>query len=382
MKVVRIYPKTNFHTFLHSDTLWGNLIYAYRMLYGVKETSKLISKYLSEEPPFVVSSFFPLKMNKKNYSVTYFLPKPISCSKHRDALNPEEMAYMKEYKKVRYIDKETFEEFLKGNYDDNLLFERFYKWKKAEDELRNLIDNHLDRPDKNQELKNTIKSNKFNYIRSLNPTFNLHNSIDRMGNSTLKSEGRGQLYWEEEFESFGNVMKEKKVEYNVMYKKQSNEGDEDDFTVNGVYFLVEGKESNLINGPLNLLSHIGLGGNKSIGKGSFSFEIEEFSFHQPPNYNAFVSLSLFHPNAEDIEKLKSNRHSSFYDITTRIGKVGRDFNLVFNEKNPVICFTEGSSFFVKELLKGHIVPTAQYDGENKIYSNYLFFGVKANLRLQ
>lgn len=366
MKVVRIFPKTNFHTFLHSDTLWGNLIYAYRMLYGVDATSKFLEKYLNGEVPFIISSIFPFEIKKKdNYEeIIYYFPKPITGINLRDAHNPEEMAYMKEFKKVRYIDKELFEKFLMGEYDDNKLFEDFYQWKKAEDKLNYIYEKRIEDLLTIEYLNEVIKKYKFNYIKGLSPTFNLHNSIDRMSGSTLQADGKGQLYWEEEFTSFGSALL-KSVD-----------------KVKGIYFLVDGLNETLIEAPLRLLSHIGIGGNKSIGKGSFVFEIDDFSFPPITDFNSFVSLSLFSPNSEEIKKLKINDHLLFYDITTRIGKVGRDFNLQFNQKNPVICFTEGSSFFIKEPLRGQIIPTAKYDEQNKIYSNYLFLGVKANLRLQ
>lgn len=366
MKVVRLYPKTNLHTFLHSDTLWGNIIFAYRMIYGVDATTELLKKYLDNKNPFVLSSIFPFEFKKNNKieSIIYYFPKPSTNINLRDANNPEEMAYMKEFKKIRYIEKEIFDKYIVGNYDDNILFERFYKWRKAEDELNNLEIKRQKDKDRISSLENDIKQNQFNYAKGLSPTFNLHNSIDRMRGSTLQAEGRGQLYWEEEFASI----------------RSSSNKDED--SKNGIFFLVDGSDIDLIEAPLRLLSHIGIGGNKSIGKGSFNFEIEDFLFPEINNYNSYICLSLFHPSKEELEKLKDNVLPHFYDITTRIGKVGRDFNLTFNEKNPIICFTEGSSFFVKEPLKGEIVPTAQHIEHNKIYSNYLFFGVKANLRLQ
>ncbi len=363
MKVVRIYPKTNFHTYLHSDTLWGNLIYAYRMLYGLADTSKLISLFLSDKIPFKVSSAFPFEnyIDNQVQNIIYYFPKPITSVNIRDAQNPEEMAYMKEFKKVKFIDKDIFESYLSGLCDDNLLFERFYRWKKAKDDLNNMDNSDTK---KIEELNKEIKKYRFNYLTGIIPTFNLHNSIDRMNSSTLQQEGRGQLYWEEEFAYFGNKL------------------DEIGDKIKGIFFLVEGENFDLIEGPLRLLSHIGIGGNKSIGKGSFTFEIDNFSFSPVHNPNSFVSLSLFHPNKDDLAKLQKNETNFFYDITTRIGKIGRDFNLKFNEKNPVICFTEGSTFFIQESLKGEIVPTAKHIGQNDIYSNYLFFGVKANLRLQ
>lgn len=369
MKIVKIYPKTNFHTFLHSDTLWGNLIYAYRMLYGIEATTKLLRDFHSDNLPFKVSSTFPfLKIKTNDQEVfTYFFPKPITGVNLKDASNPELMAYMKEFKKVRYIEKNIFEKFLSGEYDENLLFERFYKWKKAEYELKYIEEKHINNPNREKELKNLIKTYSFNFTKGLSPTYNLHNSIDRMNSSTLKADGKGQLYWEEEYNSFGNLL--------INFSEE----------INGIFFLVEGNNISLIEAPLRLLSHIGIGGNKSIGKGSFNYEIEDFAFNPSRNsnsFNSYVLLSLYHPSKDEVQQFKNESTSLYYEITTRIGKVGRDFNLEFNEKNPVICFTEGSSFFVKEPLNGQIVPTAKFDDQNDIYNNYLFFGVKANLRLQ
>ncbi|MDT3697231.1 MAG: type III-A CRISPR-associated RAMP protein Csm4 [Ignavibacterium sp.] len=353
MKIIRIYPKTNFHTFLNSDTLWGNLVYAYRMLYGVDKTSELLKKYFSTEIPFKVSSIFPFTIeNGEKEKITYYLPKPITGVNIRNAKDPEEMTYLKDFKRIRYINKKLFEGYLNGEIDDNILLERFLRWQK--EEIKKESERNID----------VIKDNRFDYKKSLSPSFILHNSIDRMSGSTLQIDGKGQLYWEEEFNGFGNKLSSKQ---NV---------------VEGIYFLADGSDVSLIEGPLRLLSHIGIGGNKSIGKGSFDFVIEDFSFSVPANPNALVSLSLFQPSQVEIDLIKNNSVHLFYDLTTRIGKVGKDFNLEFNEKNPVICFTEGSSFFVSQSLYGRLVPTAKFNDEQNIYSNYLFFGMKANLRMQ
>ncbi len=359
MKVVRIYPKTNFHTFLNSDTLWGNLIYAYKMLYGFNETSNLIKDDNSSFPtsPLRVSSIFPYEIIKNENANSseeyiYYFPKPITGKNIREANDPEEMTYMKDFKKIRYVEQKTFEEYLNGEIDDNNLFERFLIWQK---ELQKK------EAEQNKEL---IEKNSFKFKKLLEPTFNLHNSIDRMSGSTLQAAGRGQLYWEEEFASFGNqLVKTKEVK-------------------NGIYFLIDDDNVSLVEAPLRLLSDIGIGGNKSIGKGSFEFEIDDFAFNQNGTYNSYISLSLYQPNKREIDLLKDKNVKLFYDITTRFGKVGRDFNLEFQDKNPVICFTEGSTFFTKEQLYGRLVATAKFNDEQDIYSSYLFFGVKANLRIQ
>jgi len=234
--------------------------------------------------------------------------------------------------------------------NDKLVFERFKIYREAEEKLK--------KAKSQEDIKNyedLIDKNAFRYISSIKPIYNLHNSIDRMRGSTLEAEGRGQLYWEDEF-ALGDEM--------------------------GLFFLAEVSDQNSKEfvAVLRLLSDIGIGGNRSIGKGSFDFEIDEPKFNSSSEYNGFISLSLYHPSRKELDILASENTNFFYDVTTRIGFVGKDFNNVAQEKNPVNCFTEGSTFFVNQSLTGCLVPTAKINDHNDIYSNYLFFGVKGNLR--
>lgn len=349
MKIIRIKPKTNFHTYLHSDTLWGNLVYAYKLLYGEKALENLLENYLKGNIPFVVSSIFPyetLKNGSKQF--IYYFPKPLMGGEPIRAESSEDMAIMKEFKSIRFVEQRIFEEFLNGILNDKLLFERFKIYHETEEKLKKAKSQ-----EDIKEYENLIDKNKFRYISSIKPIYNLHNSIDRMRGSTLEAEGRGQLYWEDEI-ALGDEM--------------------------GLFFLAEVSELNVFESLLRLLSHIGIGGNRSIGKGSFDFQIDDFSFSKTSDKNGYISLSLYHPNKKELEILVSPNTNLFYDITTRIGFVGKDFNNVAQEKNPVNCFTEGSTFFVKEKLEGCLVSTAKIYEQKEVYSSYLFFGVKGNLR--
>lgn len=345
MKLVRIYPKTNFRTFLNSDTLWGNIVYAYKLLYGDTALTKLLNDYQDGKSPFKVSSVFPYEIvtNGNNPFIHYF-PKPILSGESIQIETPEDMILLKEFKSIRYVEQSIFEKYLSGEINDKILFERFKEFRNEEEK------------DENKRSTVIIEKNKLRYLKNLLPNYNLHNSIDRMSGTTLQAEGRGQLYWEDEY-SF--------------YKS--------DF---GLFFFVEVDNQNEFEASLRLLSHIGIGGNRSIGKGCFEFQIEEFSINEPNNFNGHVLLSLYHPTSKELELLSSEKINYYYDIVTRIGFVAKDFNLEPQGKNPVHCFTEGSTFITNQNLAGSLVPTAKTKNQKNVLSNYLFFGVKANLRLQ
>lgn len=343
MKIVRIYPKTNFRTFLRSDTLWGNIVYAYKMLYGENKLRELLVSYSNGSIPFIVSTTFPFEIIQNgSIEFVYYFPKPILSGKSINASNPEEMATLKKFKKIKYVEKKIFEDYINGLIDDTKLYQMFRDYS-----------NEMEKDERNRD-KDIVEKNKFKSLGGISIIHNLHNSIDRMSGSTLQAEGRGQLYWEGEF-SFGNQI--------------------------GLFFLIDGDNIDLIEAPLRLLSHIGIGGNRTIGKGSFTFEIEDFVINLPTEYNAFITLSLFQPNNDELNALKDKNTKIFYEITTRIGKVAKDFNTEFQEKNPITCFVEGSTFLLNKKPKGNLVSTAKINEKYDIYSNYLFLGIQANVRL-
>jgi len=351
MKIVKIIPKTNFHTYLHSDTLWGNLVYAYKLLYGEEALINLLKSYLQGDFPFVVSSMFPYEIIKNaSEQIIYYFPKPLLNAETIEVETPDDMVIMKEFKSIRFVEQRIFEEYLKGMLDDKLLFQRLKIYREAEEKINKSTSLEEDEIKK---YENLIDQNKFRYISNFKPIYNLHNSIDRMTGSTLESDGKGQLYWEEEF-AFGDEM--------------------------GLFFLAEVSKLEEFKAMMRLLSHIGIGGNRSIGKGSFDFEIDDFKLNIPSASNSFIALSLYHPTREELDMISNESTQKFYDINIRIGAVGKYLNTEFQEKNPVHCFTEGSTFFVQEKLKGCLVKTAQINEQMNVYSNYLFFAVKANLR--
>jgi len=56
---------------VHSDTLFGALCWAWRLLYGEKDLEELLSQFINNRPPFLLSSTFPF------IGKTMILPKPL-----------------------------------------------------------------------------------------------------------------------------------------------------------------------------------------------------------------------------------------------------------------------------------------------------------------
>lgn len=326
MQIVRIFPKTNFKEIFKSDTLWGNLIFGYKKIFGEKKFKTLLGDFLNGNPPFKVSSCFVFdKILNKNEFIDYF-PKPFFNSK-KDLVNGDDikdMSYMKKFKQIKYLNKVNFEKFINGILTDLEIFE---------DVKKNNLDNYRSPAFINVEV--------------------LHNSIDRMRGSTLTLNDQGQLYWERE----------------ISFSKDLN-------ISSGIFFLVQGDSSHII--PiLNLLTDIGIGGNASIGKGSFDYTIENYNLNIPSEYNCNVSLSLINDSDAVISNIQENRNS-FYELEIRSGYSYFSNEISPVKKNRVFTFKEGSVFDREIGLNGRLVDVA-FQNDIKIYNYYYSFLIPAKL---
>ncbi len=338
MKIVKLKPKGNFKEIFHSDTLWGNIIFSYGIIYGEKLLIKLLDEFNSEKPPFVLSSvFLSYQLGNEQF---YFFPKPITEGLSSTPQNPMEMVYLKKYKRIKYLGKKEFEEFINGKLDDDSLFNKFCNWEKEKEENK---DNPNYEPEKSEFA--------FRFLSGVEKTFNMHNSIDRMSGSTLQKDERGQLYWEQEI-----------------------------FNKNDYFFLVEGEKLNLIEAPLRYLSHVGIGGNRNIGKGSFEFTVEDFKLDIPAKPGSRVLLSLFNPNEKELNYIRNN--SLWYELSVRRGFMGRNPGIASTQKNLCTAFVEGSVFQFSEKIIGRLIETSKINSDSPVYSNYLAFTIPSKIQVK
>jgi CRISPR-associated protein Csm4 len=287
-------------TIVHSDTFFSAFCINYSLLYGERELEGLINEFRNGNPPFIFSSLFPF-WNEK-----IFLPIPLNQI-------PKE----KDLKKLKFIEKEGFEELLNGEKIENLK----EKYKFIPD---------IDEKSEEKEPWEIIN----------NP---------RVGLSRIASHP-GEAYFH-----FGEVF----------YKENA-----------GLYFIVDFKdpsiESKFIS-TLRLMGDEGIGGDRTVGKGHFEIlnkDGEEIEINQPQNSQNYILLSLYHPDVNEISDLKEG----YYEIIERKGYIYSPYSKTLRKKS-VKMFKEGSVF--PSFKKGNIIDiTPEIFTKHKIYKYGLAFLVK------
>lgn len=279
MKAVYLEPRGAYRNELHSDTLFGLICWAIRQVFSEARLVELLENFAKGQPPFLLSSAFPCIKVKDDWKP--FLPRPfLSPPESVGELSGEEAQRLKQYKRIRYIPAEHFNQFLQGDYSDRSYYQSNV-WK--------------------------------NPPKDLNPkkTDRLHSSIDRLGGAT---DGDGTLFARSEYRT------------------------------NGLYFLLDGEEVELVINALRFLEDFGWGGGNSVGYGHFAATVGESPLGPPVDNPArFVTLSLYHPHPNEIEHLRTEE--SWYELAVRKGKVGGHFLHAGDFwKRSVLMFTPGSTF--------------------------------------
>lgn len=329
MKIVYLKPRrSSLITELRSDTLWGLIITALDRIYPETVVQEIIESYESEKPYFQVSSAFPFRQDKQGLKF-YFFPKPLlhadidvkSCKGKKAKL--EKLQHMKAFKRIRYVSKRVFQQFLGGTLTDNDLFDR------AKDNTAGFSCDGIQ--------ESTIQ----------------HNTIDRLTWTTLEVNEKGQLYTSREH----------------FFSKEY-----------GLFFLVRGEQTDYVDSALRLLQHTGFGGGISVGKGVFDVEVEGISLREPETADRVITLSLYSPTADELSHFGSAREFMSYDLEFRKGSIGRNISRL-HEKNGVLMFREGSVFpSLSRERYGSLIKVRNRGGDlvHDIYHNGMAF--QLNLR--
>lgn len=211
-----------------------------------------------------------------------YFPKPINRPPRKD-VTLDTMASHKDYKKVRWIPENIFVQFAKGELTESEFFEKGI-WEEIRD------------PWGNTEQV-------------------MHNSIDRLSNTSI-----GLFYTLEHFIQDG-----------------------------GLFFLVDIKKTGLEDmfaGVFQFFEHTGLGGDSSIGKGSFHFEMENYlGLPVNENFECKLNLSIYFPKKEEVNYYANHGESVWYRMELRKGKVGGRLHVQPDVwKKGINVFSEGSVF--------------------------------------
>lgn len=231
---------------------------------------------------FSLSSAFPFYKNR------FFFPKPMVWLNLK--VNGEnELKLPKKVKKLEYIEKEIFENILTGaNIEVNpsrFIFNGKYLMSRGED------------------LPVFIKSEVQQRV-------------------TVSRDGKGESvpYYLER----------------IYFDKEA-----------GLFFLIEFKDEQVVSkikSCLNSLADTGLGTDKSVGNGQFSYEINEINFNLPQNPNRMLLFSLYCPGENELIDILDD--DCAYLLEKRGGYIAGAGPEKFRHlrKKSVFMFKEGSVF--------------------------------------
>lgn len=221
MYAVYLHPLGPISTWPHSDTIFGAICWAVRALYGTEELERWLEGF-SYEPPFVCSSAFPFL--KEDGGPIHLLPKPLSLVLH-EPRSLDEMEAARELKRVRFISERIFRKVATGDLNTRVL-------------ISHLWDGEIVRTGE------CLIEREFGDRTPFAGRIVQHTSVDRLE----LSGARGLLYYEEQ----------------ISFSSSS-----------GLYFLIEIGEEFPLKPVLRYLSHTGIGGNRSVGKGHYRMRLTE-----------------------------------------------------------------------------------------------------------
>lgn len=124
----------------------------------------------------------------------------------------------------------------------------------------------------------------------------------------------------------------------------------------GLFFLVEG-ESNLIDYTLPLLSEEGIGTDRNVGNGSFSYEKTSINIDIPEKADYGLSLSTFIPESKNQMEDLLDGDSVAYELVRRGGWISTPPHLNYR-KNSIYSFAPGSVLHNLITGAGRIVDLA------------------------
>ena len=335
---LKLKPKSSFLTPIQSDTLFGSMIWALKMIEGEEFIETLVEETKNYNPPFIFSN----PIINGNYPIFGELSKEfldeIDNVKLKE-FDRKKIEFYKAIKKKKYISRGVFEELLNGKKLEQIYLDVL----EGKRDFSNLEKRKNPRNSKiNENFLEEILNGKTDENKTINESRKLfitegriRNQINRLG--TIKEEENDTRLFEQNEIRF---LEETEIEIFVKIR--------DDFDIKK------------FEKGLKYISFNGYGKSASTGKGQFEIiEIEpEKIFRERKAKNSFVVLSNYIPNVEDdVEVINSN-------LLTKKPKAYMTENPF---KNYFICYTEGSYFRGKsDLIKGRVLENLKIDDKKSI----------------
>lgn len=301
--VVRVKPKSFFHlgerekwaegskSYWPADTVFSALCHVHHLLYG--EVDSFILEFKKSEPPFLLSSAFP------QWKAESFFPFPKNkflAPEELDELEKSAKVDPKKAKKIQYVNFKALDFLLKGGSLSSLLN------KAVEDQEIKIYPS----PFINLEKRPDQITEKFWFEENV-PRVALSRWTNHPG---------------ENFFHFGQVYYQENVALFILVK------------INRAEWLDK------IKSLFFLLSHEGVGGDRTCGKGLFEKpEFDEIDLPLIDGGDGLYCLSPYFPGDDERQGLDRG----YYELEERKGYVFSPFGRSLRRRS-VRMFTEGSIF--------------------------------------
>lgn len=337
---VNLKPRSEITSIPSSDTLFGAICWGIRLLYGEAKLKEILSRFVSNAPPFVLSSSFPISS-----SGIMFLPKPklkrlspetiISIAKERCKVDKRKesmfnvMSRYKRFAKISYLSESLFKAVLEGKVSEESLFKDYLNETIAEKGGFLLKE------------ESHLPQDKFSCDE-----IRVRTKIDRLSSSTI---GEGEMFHSETKIISGGF---------------------------SLFFLLKTDEIEFLKTLIDkdkFLSDHGVGGDRTIGLNHFKLSVEETDLKLGGEGKRFVTLSKYIPNSNEIN---TDGDGISYDVIPWVSRVDNSYDFQGERfiKDRVFYMKEGSVFEVNERKEfhGRVMKVCNI-GEERIYQNGLAF---------
>lgn len=350
----KINPKSSFMTKLHSDTIWGHIIWAIRYLDGEERLNAILSQFENNNAPFIVSNGFVsgyLPLIKKSIISTKEVRNNLE---HNKKLTKQQLILrtrlLEEINKIEFIDIDTFN-ILRNNkhsvlYQDVLKEKRCpFTFREFEYEAKGSLNMYFKDPEKYKNTYNIVTYNDLVRTESITK-----NKINRITNSSEQNDGSGVFTVHETFYN-SNIS---------IYIKLRDDIDID-----------------ILKKYLYYIEQNGFGKKASSGKGSFetiSFTQRDDLFINQYGGDGYVVLSNYIPKEDDYKSVIGA------NLITKRGKVSGIYSQNDNVfKKTFVCFAPGSVFKgTPSPNKGRMLNGLYHDKNVVQYGIPFILGVNIN----
>lgn len=305
-----------------SDTLFGAVAWAIRLLYGEPELAELLGRFdaaiqADAPPPFVLSSLFPYL--KHENSTLRFLPRPLAAPAQMALNTPQKYQLAKKLKQAALLSEAVFASVAQGELNDDGLLAELLKGKQGRFALHGgaLI---------TQEELGSVRLFPSLYRNGETA----RNAINRLSSST-GDEG-GQLF------------------YTPIAAARALDATE---AHTGFYCRVRMTETAApgigakLKAAMHFLGEKGFGGDVSVGRGHCEIEIDETASELGcDGGERLVLLSLLHPSAKDRAHFTASQSALLARLERRKGFLESAFTASTRRfwKPTLVMLGEGATF--------------------------------------